>query len=155
MKDMTMMMNEYNLIGINQCLCLPKAEMNTKSSTRWQLLPTSWVFGVQCRLKSVSATAEKRVEQKNYFEMFFFFHTIVSSCPIKESATDDNGVQFIILNNYLSINENWSFNLILALARKSPRGKVFPTKGSTLVLPWGGIDFLPFYYVLRKGKIKF
>ena len=35
--DMTMMMNEYDVIGINQCLCLPKAELNTKNSTRWQL----------------------------------------------------------------------------------------------------------------------
>ena len=33
--DMTMY--EYDVIGINQCLCLPKAELNTKSSTRWQL----------------------------------------------------------------------------------------------------------------------
>ena len=35
--DMTMMMNEYDVIGINQCLCLPKAELNTKNSTRWGL----------------------------------------------------------------------------------------------------------------------
>ena len=55
-----MMMNECDVIGINQCLCLPKAELNTKNSTRWQR-----VFGVQldysCRLKSVSSTAEKCV----------------------------------------------------------------------------------------------
>ena len=37
MKDMTMMMNEYDVIGINHCLCLPKAELNTKNSTRRQL----------------------------------------------------------------------------------------------------------------------
>ena len=37
MNDMTMMMYEYDVIGINQCLCLPKAELNTKNSTRWQL----------------------------------------------------------------------------------------------------------------------
>ena len=29
--------NEYDVIGINQCLCLPKAELNTKNSTRRQL----------------------------------------------------------------------------------------------------------------------
>ena len=32
-----MMLNEYDVIVINQCLCLPKAELNTKNSTRWQL----------------------------------------------------------------------------------------------------------------------
>ena len=37
MTDMTMMMNEYDVIGINLCLFLPKAELNTKNSTRWQL----------------------------------------------------------------------------------------------------------------------
>ena len=31
------MMNEYDVIGINQCLCLPKAELNTKNSTKRQL----------------------------------------------------------------------------------------------------------------------
>ena len=29
--------NEYDVFGINQCLCLPEAELNTKNSTRWQL----------------------------------------------------------------------------------------------------------------------
>ena len=28
---------EGEVIGINQCLCLPKAELNTKNSIRWQL----------------------------------------------------------------------------------------------------------------------
>ena len=28
MNDMSMMMNEYDAIGIHQCLCLPKAELN-------------------------------------------------------------------------------------------------------------------------------
>ena len=37
MNEMTMMMYEYDVIGINQCLCLPKAELNTKNSARWQL----------------------------------------------------------------------------------------------------------------------
>ena len=37
MNDITMMMIEYDVIGINQCMCLPKAELNTKNSTRWQL----------------------------------------------------------------------------------------------------------------------
>ena len=37
MNDMTMMMDEYDVIGINQWLCLPKAELNTQNSTRWQL----------------------------------------------------------------------------------------------------------------------
>ena len=32
---MTMLMNEYDVIGINQCLCLPKAELNTKNSTKF------------------------------------------------------------------------------------------------------------------------
>ena len=32
MNDMTMMMNEYDVLGINLCLCLPKAELNTKNS---------------------------------------------------------------------------------------------------------------------------
>ena len=27
----------YDLIGSNQCLCLPKAELNTKNSTKRQL----------------------------------------------------------------------------------------------------------------------
>ena len=31
MNDMLMMMmNEYDMIGIDQCLCLPKAELNIK-----------------------------------------------------------------------------------------------------------------------------
>ena len=34
---MSMMMNEYDVIGINQRLCLPKAELNTKNSTKRQL----------------------------------------------------------------------------------------------------------------------
>ena len=34
MNDMSMMMKEYDVIGINQCLCLPKAELNAKSSTK-------------------------------------------------------------------------------------------------------------------------
>ena len=34
---MTMMMDEFGVIDINQCLCLPKAELNTKNSSRWQL----------------------------------------------------------------------------------------------------------------------
>ena len=34
MNDMTMMLNQYDVIGIHQCLCLPKADLNTKNSTR-------------------------------------------------------------------------------------------------------------------------
>ena len=46
--DITMMMNEGDVIGINQCLCLPKAELNTKNSTRRRRKASSgWVFGVQ------------------------------------------------------------------------------------------------------------
>ena len=37
MNDKTMMIDEYHVIWINQCLCMPKAELNTKISTRWQL----------------------------------------------------------------------------------------------------------------------
>ena len=32
-------LDNYNVIGTNQCLCLPKAELNTKNF--------GWVFGVQ------------------------------------------------------------------------------------------------------------
>ena len=57
--DMTMMMNEYDMIGINQCLCLPKAELNTKNST------SCWLsFWCSTRLlmlkKSESASTENR-----------------------------------------------------------------------------------------------
>ena len=56
MNDMTMMMNEYDVIGINQCLRLPKAELNTKNSTWWQLwLPPGCVFGVQLGLRQTQA----------------------------------------------------------------------------------------------------
>ena len=34
MNDMPMMINEYDVIGINQCLCLQQAELNTKNSTK-------------------------------------------------------------------------------------------------------------------------
>ena len=37
MNDMTILMNGYDVIGIKQCLCLPKAELSTKNSTRWGL----------------------------------------------------------------------------------------------------------------------
>ena len=37
MNDMTMVMNKCYVLSINQCLYLPKAELNTKNSTRWQL----------------------------------------------------------------------------------------------------------------------
>ena len=55
-----------NIIGTNQCLCLPKAELNTKNSTKRQLCcRLVEFFGDQldysCRLKSVLATAEERV----------------------------------------------------------------------------------------------
>ena len=37
-----------NVIGTNQCLCLPKAELNTKNSTKRQLCCyLDEVFGVQ------------------------------------------------------------------------------------------------------------
>ena len=36
MNDMTVTMNEYDVIGINQCLCLPKAEFGAV-----------WLSGVQ------------------------------------------------------------------------------------------------------------
>ena len=52
---MTMIMNEGDVIDINQCLCLPKAELNTKNSTKRQLcccLVEFLVFNSICRLKS-------------------------------------------------------------------------------------------------------
>ena len=50
-------------IRIDQCLCLPKAELNTKNLTKRQ--PSfGWVFGVQLDFleKSVSGNAENRVD---------------------------------------------------------------------------------------------
>ena len=32
-----MMLDDGNAICINQCLCLPKDELKTKNSTRWQV----------------------------------------------------------------------------------------------------------------------
>ena len=66
MNGMTMMMDEYDVIGINQCLCLPKAELNTKTNPNGHHSVAVWVrFGVQldysCRLKSASSTGEKCV----------------------------------------------------------------------------------------------
>ena len=46
--DITMMMNEGDFIGINQCLCLPKAELKTKNLNRRRREASSGgVFGVQ------------------------------------------------------------------------------------------------------------
>ena len=45
MNDMTMMMNEYNVICINQCLCLPKAELNTKNTTKRPREGVVWLSG--------------------------------------------------------------------------------------------------------------
>ena len=62
--DMTMMMNEYDMIGINQCLCLPKAELNTKNSTKRQLcccLVEFLVFNSICLKISGSACVRNRV----------------------------------------------------------------------------------------------
>ena len=57
-----------NLLAINKLLCLPKAELNQKLNQTAALLSFAWVFGVQldysCQLKSISATAEKRVISK-------------------------------------------------------------------------------------------
>ena len=55
MNDM-MMMYEYDVIGINQFLCLPKAKLNTKNA--------GWVFGVQhdSLEKSVSSNTENRAD---------------------------------------------------------------------------------------------
>ena len=47
MDDMTMVMIEGDIIGINQCLCLPKAKLSTKNSTNGPEGPAGWVFGVQ------------------------------------------------------------------------------------------------------------
>ena len=69
MNGMTIIMNEYDVIGINQCRCLPKAELNTKTNPNGHHSVAVWVrFGVQldysCRLKSVSPNAEKVVLQR-------------------------------------------------------------------------------------------
>ena len=46
--EWTMMMNNYDVVGINQCLYLPKAELNTKNSTKRPGKGSfGWVFGVQ------------------------------------------------------------------------------------------------------------
>ena len=60
MNDMTiMMMNEYDMIGHNQCLCLPKAELNTKNSTKRRGKASfGWVFSAQLDL------LEKKVVQR-------------------------------------------------------------------------------------------
>ena len=52
------------LRALNQCRCLPKAELNTKTNPNGHHSVAVWVrFGVQldysCRLKSVSSDAEK------------------------------------------------------------------------------------------------
>ena len=48
MNEMMMMMNEYDVIGINQCLCLPKADLKTKNSTKPPRKGSfGWVFGIQ------------------------------------------------------------------------------------------------------------
>ena len=68
MNDMTVMMNEYDVIGINQCLRLQKAELNTKNSTkRRRKASFGWVFGVQLGLleKSAPSDAENRVLSDN------------------------------------------------------------------------------------------
>ena len=42
-----MMLDDCHAIGINQCLCLPKAELYTKNSTKRQqscLLVEFWIF---------------------------------------------------------------------------------------------------------------
>ena len=52
MNDMTIMMNEYYVIVINQCRCLPKAELNTKTNpidhvAVWVVLLFNPLFGRQ------------------------------------------------------------------------------------------------------------
>ena len=42
MDDITMMINEGDSIGINHCLCLPKAELNTKNSTYGAVWLSFW-----------------------------------------------------------------------------------------------------------------
>ena len=46
-----MMLEDSDEIGINKCLCLPKAELNTKNSTkRRRMASFGWVFGFQLDL---------------------------------------------------------------------------------------------------------
>ena len=57
------------MIGINQCRCLPKAELNTKTNPNGHHSVAVWVrFGVQldysCRLKSVPSNGGNRVLKK-------------------------------------------------------------------------------------------
>ena len=66
MNDMSMIMNEYDVIGINQCLCLPKAELNTKNSTKRQLccrLVEFLVFNSICQIISVPSDEANRADQ--------------------------------------------------------------------------------------------
>ena len=80
--DMTMMMNEYDMIGINQCLCLPKAELNTKNSTkRRRKASFGWVFGVQLDLleKKWFSLREKPWNM-NHRKMIFWFLSLKSMC---------------------------------------------------------------------------
>ena len=58
------------LRALNQCRCLPKAELNTKTNPNGHHSVAVWVrFGVQldfsCRLKSVPSNGIKRVWLKN------------------------------------------------------------------------------------------
>ena len=56
-----MVLEDSDEIGINECLYLPKAEMNTKNSTKQRLKASfGWVFGVQLGLleKKVSHLTE-------------------------------------------------------------------------------------------------
>ena len=57
------------LRALNQCWCLPKAELNTKTNPNGHHPVAVWVrFGVQldysCRLKSVSSDGENRVGRR-------------------------------------------------------------------------------------------
>ena len=67
------------LRALNQCRCLPKAELNTKTNPNGHHSVAVWVrFGVQldysCRLKSASSTGEKRVCGR--FVEFLVFNSI-------------------------------------------------------------------------------
>ena len=64
MNDMSMMMNKYDVIGIHQCLCLPKAELNTKTQPNDAVrrrLVVFLVFNSVYRKKSAPSNGVNRV----------------------------------------------------------------------------------------------
>ena len=64
--------NEYDVIGINQCLCLPKAELNTKNSTRWEPPQPGWVFGVELGLRQTQALIKSKIYEDEKCHLLYY-----------------------------------------------------------------------------------